>query len=100
MLTLNTVSNLGALYADQGKLDAAEAMYSRAMAGYERTLQSETIPALKTIYNMGLLHCDQSKVEDAKTMFQRALAGFKKVLGPHHSYTRDVVNRLNELTSA
>jgi tetratricopeptide (TPR) repeat protein len=98
--TLDTVNNLGNLYGAQGKLGEAEEMYLRALAGYERASQSKTIPALNTIYNMALLYCDQSKVEEAKAMLQRALAGGKKILGPHHSYTRDIVNRLKELTSA
>jgi tetratricopeptide (TPR) repeat protein len=98
--TLDTVNNLGNLYGDQGKLGEAEEMCLRALAGYERASQSKTIPALNTIYNMALLYCDQSKVEEAKAMLQRALAGGKKILGPHHSYTRDIVNRLKELTSA
>src|SRR2546421_6564521 len=97
--TLRAVNNLGGLYGNQGKLGEAEEMYLRALAGYERASQSETIPALGTIYNMALLYCDQSKVEEAKAMLQRALAGGKKVLGPHHSYTRNVVNRLKELIS-
>jgi tetratricopeptide (TPR) repeat protein len=33
--TLDTVNNLGILYADQGKLDKAEEMYQRALEGYE-----------------------------------------------------------------
>jgi hypothetical protein len=74
-------------------------MYLRALAGYERASQSETIPALNAIYNMGLLYRDQSKVEEAKTMLQRALAGYKKILGPHHYYTRVVANELKKLTA-
>jgi tetratricopeptide (TPR) repeat protein len=31
--TLDTVNNLGILYADQGRLEDAEMMYNRALAG-------------------------------------------------------------------
>lgn len=34
--TLSNVNNLGLLYADQGKLKEAEAMYSRALVGREK----------------------------------------------------------------
>jgi hypothetical protein len=34
--TLGTVNNLGLLYADQGKMAEAEAMYVRALRGYEK----------------------------------------------------------------
>ncbi|KAK6362405.1 hypothetical protein LTR81_028156 [Elasticomyces elasticus] len=35
--TLDSVNNLGNLYADQGKVKGAEAMYVRALKGYEET---------------------------------------------------------------
>jgi Tfp pilus assembly protein PilF len=34
--TLNTVNNLGLLYADQGELEEAENIYKRALVGYEK----------------------------------------------------------------
>ena len=34
--TLNTVNNLGNLYKDQGKMAEAEAIYMRALKGYEK----------------------------------------------------------------
>jgi Tfp pilus assembly protein PilF len=34
--TLDTVNNLGLLYANQGKLDEAEKMYQRALQGGRR----------------------------------------------------------------
>jgi tetratricopeptide (TPR) repeat protein len=39
--TLSTVNNLGLLYVAQGKLDEAEEMYQRALAGYEKALGSD-----------------------------------------------------------
>lgn len=36
MLTLDVVQHLGVLYSDQDKLDKAEQMYIRALAGYEQ----------------------------------------------------------------
>ena len=36
--TLDTVKNLGNLYADQGKRDKAEEMYQRALQGKEKAL--------------------------------------------------------------
>jgi hypothetical protein len=48
--TLNTVNNLGMLYANQGKLGEAEKMFMRALQGYEEALGMENvdryIPAL------------------------------------------------------
>ena len=39
--TLNTVNNLGILYADQGKLDKAKEMYQRALQGQEKRFESD-----------------------------------------------------------
>jgi tetratricopeptide (TPR) repeat protein len=51
--TLTTVNNLGLLYADQGRLDNAEAMFERALRGYEKAFKPENlstyIPALNTV---------------------------------------------------
>jgi Tfp pilus assembly protein PilF len=54
-LILDTVTNLGALYADQGKLAEAEAIYSRELQGYEEALSPQLLPlyllALNTIFS-------------------------------------------------
>ena len=38
---VDVVHNLGLLYADQGKLDEAEAMYERALEGFEKHFGSD-----------------------------------------------------------
>jgi hypothetical protein len=40
-LRLKTVSNLGVLYADQGKMAEAKAMILRALQGYEKAVQTD-----------------------------------------------------------
>jgi tetratricopeptide (TPR) repeat protein len=57
--TLNTVNNLGSLYADQGKLGEAERMYQRALAGYEQALGPDHSSTLDTVNNLGLLYKNQ-----------------------------------------
>jgi Tfp pilus assembly protein PilF len=41
--TLQTVNNLGILYADQDKLGAAEQIYQRALCGYKEVLSHEQV---------------------------------------------------------
>ena len=53
--TLDTVNNLGALYAVQGQLKDAEMMYNCALAGYEKALGSEHTSTLDTVNNLGLI---------------------------------------------
>jgi len=57
-LTLNTINNLGVLYADQGKLAEAEEMYARALAGKEKALGPDQISTLKTVNNLGISYAN------------------------------------------
>ncbi|KAH9203606.1 hypothetical protein DL95DRAFT_418908 [Leptodontidium sp. 2 PMI_412] len=50
--TLNTVNNLGLLYADQGKLVEAEQMYQRALQGYEKAWGPDHTSTLDTVNNL------------------------------------------------
>jgi tetratricopeptide (TPR) repeat protein len=83
---LDTVNNLGSLYADRGKLDEAEKMYQQALQGYEKALGPENAatyrPALNTMWNLGHLFDTQGYLDKAKKMYSRALTGFQAVLGP------------------
>jgi tetratricopeptide (TPR) repeat protein len=87
--------NLGALYADQGKLDKAEEMYERALQGYEKALGLDHTSTLDTVNNLGILYKDQGKLDEAEEMYQRALQGYEKRFGSVHprcrSLRRDLV---------
>jgi tetratricopeptide (TPR) repeat protein len=82
--TLNTVNNLGNLYADQGKLGEAEKMYMRALQGYEEVVESETLsryrPALNNWWSLAALFAIQNETAKARTMYIKALSGFQKSL--------------------
>ncbi|KAN0069133.1 HET domain containing protein [Elaphomyces granulatus] len=98
--TLNTVNNLGGLYANQGKLDEAEKMYQRALQGYEKAFGPENVAryrqALNTIRNLGDLFATQGHLGEAKEMYSRARTGFQALLGP----SSDEYQRLErEITS-
>ena len=74
--------NLGLLYNDQGRLDEAEAMYDRALQGYERALGPEHTSTLRTVNNLGVLYKDQGRLDEAEAMYGRALQGYERALGP------------------
>ncbi|RAR00817.1 TPR-like protein [Stemphylium lycopersici] len=76
--TLDTVNNLGLLYANLGRLDKAEQMYQRALAGYEKAWGPEHTSTLDTVNNLGSLYADLGRLEQAEQMYQRALAGYEK----------------------
>ncbi|KAF7533969.1 hypothetical protein G7Z17_g13438 [Cylindrodendrum hubeiense] len=76
------LGSLGLLYADQGRLQDAEAMYQRALDGYEKAWGPDHTSTLDTVNNLGALYKDQGRLQDAKAMYQRALDGYEKALGP------------------
>jgi tetratricopeptide (TPR) repeat protein len=96
--TLDTVNNLAALYADQGKLVEAEQMYQRALQGYEKAIDPDNIityvPALNTIWGFGSLLEQQANVAQARTMYAKALCGYKQIFGPEHARSKTLRNKL------
>ncbi|EED23389.1 kinesin light chain, putative [Talaromyces stipitatus ATCC 10500] len=92
-----TVSNLGGLYTDQGKLKEAETMYQRALTGYEKALGPGHSSTLVIVNNLGNLYRDQGKPKEAETMYQRALAGFEKACDPNDYQTKKVAEALKRL---
>ena len=53
--TLDTVSNLGNLYAGRDDLDEAEKMYQRALQGMEKAWGPDHTSTLDTVNNLGSL---------------------------------------------
>jgi tetratricopeptide (TPR) repeat protein len=87
---LGIVNNLGNFYRKQGRLDEAEGMFWRALAGREKVHGNEalTVPLLDSIYNLGLLYHEQGRLDEAEGMHKRALAGFREMYGPSHKKLR------------
>ncbi|PSN58604.1 hypothetical protein BS50DRAFT_614817 [Corynespora cassiicola Philippines] len=94
---LDTVNNLGNLYAAQGKLEEAEAMLNQALEGYKKALGPTHTSTLDMVNNLGLLYTKQGKLEAAEAMYKQALERYEKALGPTHTSTLDTVNNLGVL---
>jgi len=75
---------LGDTLSRQGKLEEAERMYQRALAGKEKALGPDHTSTLGTVNNLGLLYSDQGKLEEAEQMYQRALLSYQCIYGPSH----------------
>jgi hypothetical protein len=92
------------LYADQGKLAEAEAMYDRALQGYEDALSLELAssysPALNTVFAFGDLFSQTDRKDMAKAMYNRALSGYTTVQGPSSKRCRQLEDRLQVLQIA
>ncbi|KAL9004307.1 MAG: hypothetical protein Q9188_002871 [Gyalolechia gomerana] len=97
--TLDTVNNLGILYADQGKHAEGEKMYQRALDGKEKAWGPDHPSTLDPVNNLGDLYADQGKHAEAEKMYQRALDGYEKALGPNHPSTLRTVSNLRLLTA-
>jgi tetratricopeptide (TPR) repeat protein len=69
--TLDTVNNLGSLYADQGRLADAERLFNRALAGYEKAWGPDHTSTLRTVNNLGNLYRKQGRLVDAEKMYNR-----------------------------
>ncbi|KAJ5973928.1 hypothetical protein N7481_011138 [Penicillium waksmanii] len=90
---------LGGLYYDQGRLQEAEEMYQRALAGYEKFFSPDHTSTLDTANNIGILYYHQGKLKEAEQMYRRALVGYDKALGPYHTSTLNTVHNLGNLYS-
>ena len=54
---LRTVNSLGLLYADPGRVQAAEAMYLRVLKGYKVAFAREHTSTLATVNRAAILYC-------------------------------------------
>ncbi|GAM43571.1 hypothetical protein TCE0_056r18491 [Talaromyces pinophilus] len=81
------------------KYDEAEAMYRRALEGYEKVLGHEHPNTLTSVNNLGLVLDRQGKYEEAEAMHRRALEGYEKVLGHKHLNTLTSVDNLSLVLS-
>ncbi|SLM38841.1 nb-arc and tpr domain protein [Lasallia pustulata] len=73
----------------------AEAMYRRALEGYEKAWGPEHTSTLNTINNLGSLYSSQGKMAEAEAMYRRALEGYEKAQdGRSGSHVSTGVGRL------
>jgi hypothetical protein len=56
--TLDTVNNLGRLYADQRKIVEAEEMYTRALQGYKKAMGVDHPKTRLIARNLNRLHAN------------------------------------------
>ena len=80
---------IGCLDSMMGRLKEAEAMYVRALKGYEKACSAEHTSTLDTVNNLGNLYSNQDKMAEAEAMYVRALKGKEKTRGAEHTSTLD-----------
>ncbi|EJT68900.1 hypothetical protein GGTG_13563 [Gaeumannomyces tritici R3-111a-1] len=93
------MSRLGSLYSDQSRLIEAEALYERALQGFEKAFGLDHRLTLNIVDNLAAVYFDQGRPTEAESLFGRALQGKEKALGPDDQSTLDTVNNLARLYS-
>lgn len=78
------MNDLAGVPSDQGKYEAAEEMYQRALQLVVKMLSPEHRVTLANMDGLARVLSDQGKYETAEEMQQRALERMVKVLGPEH----------------
>jgi tetratricopeptide (TPR) repeat protein len=101
--TLTTVNNLGNLYTALGRLEEAEQMYQRALAGYAKAIHPNNlltcVPALNNMWAFASLRQSQGRIEDARHWYSHALSGYEKTFGERSDKCQALRNNLAALAS-
>ena len=85
----------GWFYAKLGRLDDAEKLYDRALAGFEEVLGAEHKSTFDTVQYLALLYVDQGRLADAEQVYGQA--GYERTLGANHSSTLCTIHNLGDL---
>jgi tetratricopeptide (TPR) repeat protein len=67
---LDTVNNLGLLYAYQGKLVEAEQMYQRALQGKEKAWSPEYPSTLRSVNYLGTIYKSQGRLSSSSGRYK------------------------------
>lgn len=86
--------NLGSVCKSQEKLTEAEALYSLALYGKEKTLGPMHVSTLDTIHAIGIVCDQQSNLAKAEAMYARACHGYAELCGPLDILTLNANNDL------
>ena len=95
--TAQSVNNLAALLKAEGDYVAAEPLYRRALAIWEKVLGPEHPETAIALNNLALLLQDKGDYAEAEPLYRRALTICERVLGPEHPRTALALSNLASL---
>ncbi len=95
-----SLTNLAALYYNQGKYTEAEPLYKRALAIVEKTLGPEHPRVATGLNNLAALYDAQGKYAEAEPLYKRALGINEKAFGFDHPEVATNLNNLAEVYRA
>ena len=81
-------------YYYRGKLDRAEKIWKRALAGYKKALEPENPSTLIVVNNnLEVIYDSSGKLDKTEAMWGRALVGYKKALESEHPDTQHALHK-------
>ncbi len=95
--TLNSITSMGALLIEQGKVSQAESYFREAMEGQIRILGRNNKDTLISMNNYGGVLFYQNKFDEAEQYWRQTLEGRRQVLGKDHTDTLTSINNLAAL---
>ncbi len=93
-LSADSLSNLGAVFIDQGAPEQALPHLLEAREIFERVLPADSPILAKTLNNLGLVRQSQRDFAEARRLFQRALDIHRHALGDQHPKLAANLNNL------
>ena len=91
------LQNLGVALQAQKKVDAARALYERALAIWETHPGVGTLEAATAQSSLATVYMEQGYFSRAEALLMKAVAAREKVLGPNSAETATVLNNLGVL---
>lgn len=91
------LNELGKLYHEEGQLERAEELYSRALPLLEQSFGKDHLHVAAVVYNLGRLRHDQHRLDEADQLYQRALLVWLETYGPHHPLSLSALEDLGRL---
>ncbi|RPA89516.1 TPR-like protein, partial [Choiromyces venosus 120613-1] len=90
----NLISLMGRYFLYIGFYGESEAMFHRALEGFEKVFGPDHPDTLTTVNNLASVLKYRGRHGESEAMSRRALEGLEKVLGPDHPHTLASVNNL------
>ncbi len=91
------MNDLGLLYKSKRDFTAAEPLYQKALAIYQRIMGADHVNVAITLDNMGRLASAKKEYTRAETLYSRALSIYKKSLGENHLTVASTLTSLGVL---
>jgi len=86
------VNHLGVLLKQQGRLQEAEELLTRALNGFEESLGTNHLCTAEAAYNYAVLSVQVGKRRKAASLFGKSHRGLAEALGVEHQHTLDALH--------